>query len=328
MDDTDRALLVLLGANPRVSLQELARKLGVSRQAVHHRMRTLTELGVFQGTTAAISMHYFHAVPIVIFGGSSASSVDEILGALGESELTRRVLVAGGLFVYAVAWLRNPSELEGYSEFVRRAARMSEPIAGIYSLDPRLMPPYTVDGIGRRRESRRELSPLDLQIVACLADDARKPVADLAAELGVSSKTVRRHLDWMIAEDLVELQARVELPSGGDLLFIVHVRLRDGTDKVRTALRILSKFAFRDAYVRAFTNLPDLLVWVFWSSQVTPVREALEALAEDEAVLGTVPNLAFAERIYRTWRDRPFGVPSWPAPKARSRRAFHRPVPD
>ncbi len=317
----DRKLLGLLSVNPRVPVQELARTLGVSRQAVHHRMHILSELGVFKGTTAAISMHYFHAVPIVVFGPCSASSTEEILVNLGESELTRRVLVAGGNFVYAVAWLRDLSELEGYVGFVRKAAGMKEPTAGIYSLDPRLMPDYTVDGIGKRRESQKKLSPLDLHIVASLADDARRPLADVAAELGVSSKTVQRHLDAMIAEDLLELHAVEELPSGGDMLFLVHVTLRAGVDQVATVFRLLSKYRFRDAYVRAFTNLPGLLIWVFWSSQVTPVREALEGLAEDDDVLAALPNLTFAERIYRTWRDRPFAAQPQPSPKVRNRRA-------
>ncbi len=263
MDDKDRELLIQLGADPRVSLQELARRLGITRQAVHHRMRALTELGVFRGTTAAISIHYFHAVPVVVMGPSSAPSAEEVLARLGESELTRRVVLAGGNFVYAVGWLRDLSELEGYTEFVRTAARMQEPTVGIYSLDPRLMPEYTVDGIGRRRESDRELSPLDLEIVASLADDARKPVAEVAAELRVSGKTVRRHLDRMRSEDLLELGARVELPSGGDMFFLAHVTLREGVDPVRTASRLLARYPFRGAYVRAFTNLPALLVWVF-----------------------------------------------------------------
>ncbi len=60
---------------------------------------------------------------------------------------------------------------------------------------------------------------------------------------------------------------------------------------------------------------------------MTPVREALEGLAEDDDVLGIVPNLAFAERIYRTWRDRPFAAPPSVARKAPDRRALRRRAP-
>ena len=304
MDDTDRELILLLGTNPRMPAQEIARRLGISRQAVHHRMRVLAEQGVYRGTTAAVSIEYLDAVPVVVFAPSDAPSMEEILARLGENDLTRRVIVASGNFVYAVGWLRDLSQLEGYAEFVRRATVMREPTVGIYSMDSRLMPEYTVDGIGKRRGIRRPLSPLDLRIVAALADDARRPLADVAAELKVSSKTVRRHLDTMVAEGLVELWARIDEPSGGDGLFVVHVTLRNGADKIRLAFRLVSKYPFRDEYVRAFSNLPDLLAWVFWSSQPVAVREALADLAKDEDVVRVVPHFAIAERIYKTWRER------------------------
>ena len=323
MDDTDRELLLHLGANPRIPAQELARRLGISRQAVHHRMRVLAELGVYRGTTAAVSIEYLDAVPVVVFGAADAASLDEILVRLGESDLTRRVLVAAGHFVYAVGWLRELAELEGFAEFVKRAVGMRDPTVGIYSMDPRLMPAYTVDGIGRRTGIRRELSPLDLRIVAALADDARRPVADVAAELGVSSKTVRRHLDTMVSEGLVELWARIDQPSGGDGLYLVHVTLRDGADKLGTAFRLVSKYPFRDTYVRAFSNLPNLLVWVFWSGQLVSMREALAELAQEEDIVRVVPHFAIVERVYQTWRERPRVEASHRVRDVRTRRAVH-----
>lgn len=327
MDDTDRELLLQLGANPRIPAQELARRLGISRQAVHHRMRVLADLGVYRGTTAAVSIEYLDAVPVVVFGPAEAASMGEILARLGESDLTRRVLVAAGNFVYAVGWLRDLSELEGYAEFVKRAVGMREPTVGIYSMDPRLMPPYTVDGIGKRKGIRRELSPLDLRIVAALADDARRPVAEVAAELGASSKTVRRHLDTMMAEGLVELWARIDEPLGGDGLYLVHLTLRDGADKVGAAFRLVSEYPFRDMYVRAFSNLPNLLVWVFWSGQLAAVREALAEVAEADDTVRVVPHFAIVERVYRTWRERPAAELHLRAGDAHRRRALHAAIP-
>ena len=74
MDDTDRKLLILIGVNPRIHYRELAKRLGISRQAVHHRMRVLTEIGVIKGVTAGISVSYLNAVPVSVFGRSKTAS--------------------------------------------------------------------------------------------------------------------------------------------------------------------------------------------------------------------------------------------------------------
>src|SRR4030043_360181 len=132
MDDTDRRLLILIGANPRIHFRELAKRLGISRQAVHHRMQVLTRIGVIKGMIAGISIHYLDAVPVAVFGRSMTASIEKTLDRLGESEFSRRAVVTGGNFLYVIGFLRNISELGSYVEFVKRAGEMPEPTVGIY----------------------------------------------------------------------------------------------------------------------------------------------------------------------------------------------------
>ena len=124
MDDTDRKLLILLAANPRMPLQGLAKRLAISRQAVHRRLEVLTKIGVLQGTSARVSIRYLDAVTVLVFGRSRTESIEETLNRLGVSSLTRRVVVAGGNFLYVVGYLREISELGDYVEFVTRTAEM------------------------------------------------------------------------------------------------------------------------------------------------------------------------------------------------------------
>lgn len=304
MDDTDRELLILIGANPRIHFQELAKRLGISKQAVHHRMQVLTEIGVIKSIAAGISISYLDAVPVSIFGRSKTTSIEETLDRLGESEFTRRVVVAGGNYVYAVGFLRNIAELDYYAEFVKRAAEMPEPTVGIYCLDDGLMPDYFVDGAGKRKRSYKELSPLDLKIIASLKDEARRPTAQIADMVGVSPKTVRRHLENMMSEGSLDMALHVDLSSGGDLFLLMHVNLREGVDRREVGRRLLSKHYFRDQYIRTHTNLLDQLVWIFWSDRMTEIRRALRETREDKDVLSVMLNFAYLERLYPTWRDK------------------------
>jgi len=318
MDDTDRKLLMLINANPRAHFGEFARKLGISRQAVHRRMHVLTETGVIKGVFARVSIPYLDAVSVAVSGVSKTASVEKTLDKLGESELTHRVVVAGGNYFYVVGLLRNLSELDDYSEFVKRAAQMPEPSVGIYGIDDGLMP-YPVDGSEKRKQSYKELTKLDLRIVASLKGDARRSVAEIADMVGVSTKTVRRHLEDMISDGSLDLSAPMDLASGGDLFLVMHVNLKDGADKIEVGRRLLSKHYFQDQYIRSYSNIPDLLGWIFWSDNMAEIRRALRETSEDEDVRSVMLNFAYLERLYPTWRDRLPEISARPSEKTRTR---------
>ena len=303
MDDTDRKLLILRGQNARIHLQELARRLGITRQAVYKRLQALERAGVFKGVFAGVSVRYLDAVPIAICGWSSTVSMDQTLDKLGESELTRRVLVAGGNYLYVIGFLRSLAELDEYAEFVRRTAEMPDPLVGIYNLDDGLMA-YSVDGSGRSKQTYRDLSPLDLRIIASLKDNARKSIADIAGTIGASTKTVRRHLEKMVAEGSVDFDTPLDMESAGDLLLVMHVNLKEGADKILVGKRLLSKHMFPDQYIRTHSNIPGLLMWVFWSDKMSSIREAVKETGSDKDVRSVMLNFTYIERLYPTWRDK------------------------
>lgn len=304
MDSTDQKLVNLITLDPRMHLNEIAKRLGISKQAVHHRMRALKERGALKGTTAGISFAYLNAIPVAVFGRSNAASAEDVMDKLGESEFTRRAIVAGGNYLYVIGELRTISELDKYAEFVRRTAEMPEPIVGIYCLEDIPMTDYRVDGINPRKKSYRPLTDLDIRIIASLRDDARRPIAAIADEVGASVKTVKRHLDRMIADGSMEVHTVQDAPIGGLLLSIVHIDLNDGANKGEVARRLLSRHQSLDTYIRTFGNLPRFLAMVFWSGSMAEMRSVLRAVGKDEAVRSAVMNVGCLERIYYcTWRD-------------------------
>jgi DNA-binding Lrp family transcriptional regulator len=265
----------------------------------------LKETGVIIGITAGISFAYLDAVPVMVFGRSRTASVEETLDRLGESEFTRRAVVAGGNYLYVVGELRTVSELDDYVEFVRRAADMQESTVGILCFDDSLSPSYSVDGVVERKQSYKELSPLDLRIIASLKGDARRPIADIADMVGASAKTVRRHLEDMISVGSLELQVLMDNTSSGPILSAVHVNLKDGANKGEVGRRLLSKCPSHPAYVRAFSNLPGFLALVFWSDKMAEIRKVFREIGEDTDVLAVMLNFGYLERIYNTtWRDK------------------------
>jgi len=304
MDDTDRKLLMLIVTNPRISFRELSMRLSITKQAAYRRLQTLKESRVIGNMTADISVAYLGAVPMAVFGRSEAPSVLKTFERLGECEFTRRVIAGCGNYIYVDGILRDISELDGFVDLVKRVAELQDVTVGTFSPDPRLMPHYVVDGITNRKPSYRKLTNLDLRIILSLKEDVRKPVNEIAGELAVSAKTVKRHLDDMMSEGSLDLHVRTDSPLAGDLMFVVNVTLRDGADKAAVGRRLLSEYSFLDAFLVSYSNLPNQLGWVFWTGKLSEMRKILTAVDEDEDIVALMPNLGYLMRIYSTWQDK------------------------
>ena len=189
------------------------------------------------------------------------------------------------------------SDLDSYVRFVKDAAEMQDPIIGILCYDDGINPLTTTEV----KESFVTLSPLDLQIMAMLQDDARKPVAEIADAIGVSAKTVRKHLTGMFSEGSMLFDWVWDLTSGEAMLTLLFVKLRDGADKAKFAKRLLSRDPVHLFCPTSFSNIPGLLIVYLSSEHMRDIRKLLGWIAKDEDVLSVTPNLIYEERMY--WAD-------------------------
>ncbi len=299
MDDTDRRLMLLLFEDPRMPVREVARRLCISRQAAHHRLRSLEDKGVFSSMTAAITANYLGIVTVTIWGTSRAKPVEKALARLGESEFTWCVRVAGGNELIVVGGLRDISELDGYVEFVKWVADMPEPTVGIACFGDG-MNPEAYDG-GRRGQTYNELSLLDLKIIAALSDDVRKPVAEIAKVVGAPQRTVRRHLKDMIADGSIDFDQPFDIPPGEDTFTLLHLIIKGSADKVKVARRLTSIDPIHLIYFRSFSNLPGVLVGLISSDSMAQIRGIIDRIRADDDVVSVTPNLLYHERSFRTW---------------------------
>ena len=76
LDSKDQGLLALLRADARISVVELAKRLGVSRATVQNRMRHLEKNGVILGYTVKLSDEIENS-PVRAFMNVSVNSISE-----------------------------------------------------------------------------------------------------------------------------------------------------------------------------------------------------------------------------------------------------------
>ena len=186
MDKTDLILCQLLLLNSRRSYRELADTLNLSVTAVHNRIQSLVELGVIRKFTAKIGIGALNAIHVIIFGTSKIIPLHDLKAKLAKQGSIYWLAIGGGNFLYVGAYLKSIAELEALVNYCKEAAGMLEPTMGITSF---ASPFYQTRSV---QSDDRTLYDLDYQIIRSLKDNSRKATSEVAEELRVSAKTVRR----------------------------------------------------------------------------------------------------------------------------------------
>lgn len=293
MDETDLILLKLLLYNSRSSYREIADKLGFSVNAVHKRIQALIDQGVIRSFTAKISIYSLKAISIMIFGKSETDSFIAC-EKLRKHGSTYWVGVAGGNYLYVGAYLRNIAELESYVDLIKKEV-IPDPIVGIEQ--------YYNGFELSHASSKATLYPLDYRIIYGLHKNSRKPISDVAEELGVSARTVSRRLSKMIHEGLIELSIEMYPDASNDIMTIFHLQLKTSSDKKKASSLLMEKYSPHSIFFWSFTNLPNQLVGIFWTNTMKKLRDVHQSIQNEDFIESAIPNILYTGYIFDTWRD-------------------------
>ena len=259
LDKRDLLLSQLLQANSRLPYQELASKLDISVNAVNKRIREMSKAGIIRAFTARLSVTAVNALTVWVFGRSDAPSGD-LHEKLHKNDSTYWVGLGSGNFVYVGAYLRDVSGLEQYVSFVREEAQFADPTVGLFP-----------ESTSHARV--RNLYPLDYQIIYALHRDSRRPLSEVAEELHVSAKTVRRRLARMLEEGLVELSTEWYPDASNDIITMFHLRLGPSTELKKAVNSLQVKHAPNILVPVPFSNLPNLLLCFAWTNTMKELKE-------------------------------------------------------
>lgn len=128
MEDLDRAILLLLGADGRRSFTDLSRETGMSVSAVHQRVRRLEQRGVLRGYRAVIDpvelgLPLTAFVSITPIDPGAPDDAPDRLAHLGAIEACHSV--AGEESYILKVRVASPAHLESLLQEIRAAANVS-----------------------------------------------------------------------------------------------------------------------------------------------------------------------------------------------------------
>jgi DNA-binding Lrp family transcriptional regulator len=297
MDHTDLRLLGMLNRNSRTPFRELAEKLGLSVQAVHKRVRDLTDSQVIVYFTANLSFNYLKSVRIGIYGICKAKNLDAVLKELGNNDCTSTVHRSGD-FVYAQAVLRSLSDLEQYVEFVKNITLMENPVVNL----PSAMGFSELEGINAP-EKPPELTRLDYRIIWSLHKDSRKGIVEMAKELGISAATVKRRLGRLIDAKVIDFSTLFHAGDQSGFISVVILGLKPGVNKGAFISELKKRFEPRIIYMNISSNIVNAISVFIWSASMKDSRDMEAAFKTDPSVESHNNYLIQYQYWFPTWRE-------------------------
>jgi DNA-binding Lrp family transcriptional regulator len=181
-------------------------------------------------------------------------------------------------------------------KFVKEAAVMPKPTVGITGSP---IPPG-LQKIARQIET--DMCDLDYKIIRSLHNDSRKPTSQIAEEIGVAAKTVRRRLTRMQKNFLIQLSIDWYPDEANDIISIFHINTKPEANPNAVDV-ILQKYYPNTLFYWSFSNLPGSYVFMVWTPTSKELREVRESFEREPSIQSVTPNVIYTGYIFQTWRN-------------------------
>ena len=215
MDSKDFRLLVALHMDARASYRALGRRVSLTAPAVRERLRRLEALRILQGYMISIEPSVLDREELLVFfsGEWTRAEAIKVLDVPDVAWVAWKL--DGGLTVQT--WPRD------------RAGTIRE-MTSVLGSKPS----------GQARAETKNPAPvssLEWRIIDALLDDPRIPIGDLTESTGLSPKTVRKHLDRVLRDELLFITPRLgALADSGELVYTLAVFGTIGMGELRRVL--------------------------------------------------------------------------------------------
>ena len=284
MDETDLFICRALLENSRASYSQLGKALDITPQAVHRRVQELTQSGVIKGTIARLSPSAMGKMWVFIYGQSTRPVMSEVAAGLKDLDNVVILMMASGNVVYVHAMAKDSTELAELVSSIQRIAGIQDPQVGIVPTPPPAAP--------------GAVSELDIRLIKALQTDSRKPISSLAAEVGVTPKTVRKRLNRLVKEGFVQFSILWSPDTAGDTVVNLHLTVKGDIQKEKVAIETIKRLSSNAVRTLSFSNMPNQMIVTMWTNNMREMQEICRGLEETGMFTSVVPNVIRDARYY------------------------------
>jgi DNA-binding Lrp family transcriptional regulator len=148
-----------------------------------------------------------------------------------------------------------------------------------------------------------KLSGMDYRIINSLRHAARKPEKQVAAELGVSPKTVHRHLERMRQEGSIVLATQYRANATPDIFSLIHMKISRSADRRELSAYLNDTYKPHFLGVQMIESEPYLFVSNLWTKTLKELKEIRTSIEREEAIESVEVNVFSDFHRFDTWRD-------------------------
>ncbi|MDD1747349.1 MAG: winged helix-turn-helix transcriptional regulator, partial [Methanomassiliicoccales archaeon] len=284
---------------------ELGKSLGISAPSIQKRVAELERSGRVQKYVAYLHPDAFGCYMAIVQGHCKGVLTKKAVRMIGEHGTVRSLAYGAMNQVIAITVRRSSAELAELMSI------MSEK-CGIENLQTFLLGDsfFLGEKVKERfisknvRRAPPELKRNDYRIILALKQNARKSLADIAKEVGISSKTVRRRLNRLIESNVIEFKVLKTPRSDQDIYFHINITLTSRSWKEAFFVRLRKDFHQELDRVAFFDNPPKA---VFVDGLVMTIEE-LQSIVDRLAMLPEVetvtPNIVLKAYYFDTNLDK------------------------
>lgn len=299
MDSIDLAILRAMRVLPytgkphgpdAVRPAALARALGLGVDRVKDRVARMERSGVAQGYEIYPNLHHLGLGDVTLHTQIPRESKKQVLEKAPLVEGLIGLYDYVGTHVCIQLLVRSPQDLERKTRLLTSMLGLQEP-----------------PGIVKQEElpsPTRELGNLDWRIIRAMRGNAKRPTSEIAAEIGVNPRTVRRRLERMTEGKDIDVVVEADFGAiPGAIMYDLRVHCPpEKAAGVESTVTGLAKNAFLAAFRPASPEFGSLELTCFAFSQGEV--EAMRARIEDAPGVDQVDVLLPASGNYSgTWLD-------------------------
>lgn len=220
LDALDKQLLMELTANCRLSYQTLARKLGLTVNAIKKRFNKLVESGVIVEFKVVLDYVLYGMVPLsIMLSTDGAEDKEAFIQRLGDTGLIPEVaMLVDGRYIN-LGMAESPEDVLRLDRFLRGMEHTTQvEIDQITFPWQPFDPTYLVpEGVSLT------FTKLQKQVLRCLVEDPRMRIREIAQRTKLTSKRVRKVLKEFETSKNVVFNTRI-IPSAGED-FDCHIKI-------------------------------------------------------------------------------------------------------
>lgn len=306
MDSIDFGLCMMLVVNSRIPYRELAEIFNMSTNSIHKRIKSMVDLGVIQNFNTKIGMVNFpNALSVLLFGTTEKENKGDLLQNLGIYESIYNVTQASGDLYYIHSYIKHFNELDPLLSFVKQKGEINNLEIGLVSFSPVPNTPLHESKTENLEElGDINLSNIDYLIINALKNNSRKSVTDVSDEVGVSTKTVRRHLSRLEDKKLIDYSIDWYPDKSAVVISIIILKLdpKSEVDKSVMMIELRKKLGPAILFTWNFVNLPNQILVCVWTHTMKELQEIETSLLSQNFASVKV-TILINGKMFPIWRD-------------------------